>query len=234
MTSTIPEAEILRELEKDTRQAWDHYQDRLRELTGDGVRAGRVRVLGRAAVRAPAPGAAPARTSKPAPTVHGPTGCISPWTPGSAVSAPASGSVPGGDSAAGQRATTGEEALTRRQSGCPWSSPRVRSRSPAAEAPPAPRCHAQARRIPLGVSVLITNSRVIASPATFGAGPAPASRSPTRQAGRGRSQIFRLRGVRVADTAPLNPQGSTQVSVIFKKGRYTLSAGSLGETDARP
>jgi cell division septum initiation protein DivIVA len=35
MTSTIPEAEILRELEEDTRQAWEHYQDRLRELTGD-------------------------------------------------------------------------------------------------------------------------------------------------------------------------------------------------------
>ncbi len=34
MTSTIPEAEILRELEKDTRDAWEHYQGRLRELTG--------------------------------------------------------------------------------------------------------------------------------------------------------------------------------------------------------
>jgi polyhydroxyalkanoate synthesis regulator phasin len=34
MTSTIPEAEILREFEKDTRDAWEHYQDRLRELTG--------------------------------------------------------------------------------------------------------------------------------------------------------------------------------------------------------
>jgi hypothetical protein len=35
MTSTIPEAENLRELEMDTRQAWEHYQDRLRELSGD-------------------------------------------------------------------------------------------------------------------------------------------------------------------------------------------------------
>jgi hypothetical protein len=35
MTSTIPEAEILREFEEDTRQAWDHYQERLRELSGD-------------------------------------------------------------------------------------------------------------------------------------------------------------------------------------------------------
>ena len=35
MTSTIPEAEHLKELETDTRQAWEHYQGRLRELTGD-------------------------------------------------------------------------------------------------------------------------------------------------------------------------------------------------------
>jgi hypothetical protein len=34
MTSTIPEAEILKELEKDTRHAWELYQGRLRELTG--------------------------------------------------------------------------------------------------------------------------------------------------------------------------------------------------------
>ena len=35
MTSTIPEAEILRELDEDTRHAWEYYQDRLRELMGD-------------------------------------------------------------------------------------------------------------------------------------------------------------------------------------------------------
>ena len=35
MTSTIPEDAIIRELEEDTRQAWEQYQQRLRELTGD-------------------------------------------------------------------------------------------------------------------------------------------------------------------------------------------------------
>jgi hypothetical protein len=35
MTSTTPEAELLRELEEDTRHAWEHYQERLRALTGD-------------------------------------------------------------------------------------------------------------------------------------------------------------------------------------------------------
>ena len=35
MTSTMPDAEIPRELEEDRRQAWEHYQEGLRELTGD-------------------------------------------------------------------------------------------------------------------------------------------------------------------------------------------------------
>ena len=85
---------------------------------------------------------------------------------------------------------------------------------------------------PLGVSVLITNSRVVASPAAFGAG--PVLFTVTNQASHSQTlAIFRAHGMRVADTAPLNPQGSTQVSVIFKKGRYTLSAGSRAETDAQ-
>jgi hypothetical protein len=85
---------------------------------------------------------------------------------------------------------------------------------------------------PLSVSVLITNSRVIASPARFGAG--PVLFTVTNQARSSRTlQIFRGRGMRVADTAPLNPQGSTQVSVIFDRGRYTLSAGSRDRADAQ-
>ena len=84
---------------------------------------------------------------------------------------------------------------------------------------------------PLSVSVLITNSRVVAAPARFGAG--PVLFTVTNQARSSRTlQIFRGRGMRVADTAPLNPQGSTQVSVIVNRGRYTLSAGSRERTDA--
>jgi hypothetical protein len=86
---------------------------------------------------------------------------------------------------------------------------------------------------PLSVSVLITNSRVVASPARFGAG--PVLFTVTNQASSARTlEIFRGRGVRVADTAPLNPQGSTQVSVVFRRGRYRLSAGSRARTDAQP
>jgi hypothetical protein len=86
---------------------------------------------------------------------------------------------------------------------------------------------------PLSVSVLITNSRVVASPARFGAG--PVLFTVTNQASSARTlEIFRGRGMRVADTAPLNPQGSTQVSVVFRKGRYRLSAGARARTDAQP
>ena len=35
MTSTIPDAQIIRELNADTRQAWENYHGRLRELTGE-------------------------------------------------------------------------------------------------------------------------------------------------------------------------------------------------------
>jgi hypothetical protein len=85
---------------------------------------------------------------------------------------------------------------------------------------------------PLGVSVLITDSRVVASPASFGAG--PVLFTVTNQAHGSQSlRIFRRHGGPVADTAPLNPQGSTQVSVIFRRGRYRLSAGPRGRTGPR-
>jgi hypothetical protein len=85
---------------------------------------------------------------------------------------------------------------------------------------------------PLSVSVLITNSRVVASPARFGAG--PIRFTVTNQASSSRTlQIFRGRNVRVADTAPLNPQGSTEVSLVFNRGRYRLSAGSRAPSDAQ-
>jgi hypothetical protein len=35
MTATAPDTDRLRELEDDTRQAWNVYSERLRELTGE-------------------------------------------------------------------------------------------------------------------------------------------------------------------------------------------------------
>jgi hypothetical protein len=85
---------------------------------------------------------------------------------------------------------------------------------------------------PLGVSVLITNSRVVATPERFGAG--PVLFTVTNQARGSRTlQIFRGRGMRIADTAPLNPQGSTQVSVVVNQGRYRLSADGRQRSDAQ-
>ncbi len=85
---------------------------------------------------------------------------------------------------------------------------------------------------PLSVSVLITSARVVAAPARFGAG--PVLFTITNQAPSARTlEIFRGRGRRVADTAPLNPQGSTQLSVVFRTGRYTLSAASRDRTEAQ-
>jgi hypothetical protein len=86
---------------------------------------------------------------------------------------------------------------------------------------------------PLSVSVLITNSRVVATPERFGAG--PVLFKVTNQASSARSlQIFRGRDMRVADTAPLNPQGgTTEVSLVFNRGRYRLSAGPRPRPRAR-
>ena len=36
----------------------------------------------------------------------------------------------------------------------------------------------------------------------------------------------------LASTAPINPQGTTQVTVDFKPGDYTISTAAHGETDA--
>ena len=83
----------------------------------------------------------------------------------------------------------------------------------------------------LGVSVMITNSRVAAEPARFGSG--PVLLTVTNQAHTAQSlAIVRAHG-RVATTAPLNPQGSTQLSVILKRGRYLLSAGGRRRTHGR-
>ncbi len=81
----------------------------------------------------------------------------------------------------------------------------------------------------LGVSVLITGVGVVASPSSFGAG--PVLLTVTNQAGSSQSlQLSRGRGAVLARTAPLNPQGSTQLSVVLRRGHYTLSTRSRGPT----
>ena len=186
MTSTIPEAEILRELEKDTRDAWEHYQGRLRELTGaeyERVEAeswdelqSELERLDRRREDLQADGRLTERQRSDAPGHRGP------------VRIRAAVIVAAGAVALAGCGSSGGTAVSR-------------------VGPPNP----------LSVSVLITNSRVVASPSRFGAG--PVLFTVTNQASDSRTlQIFRGRDMRVADTAPLNPQGSTEVSADLQPG----------------
>src|SRR5437588_2516735 len=88
---------------------------------------------------------------------------------------------------------------------------------------------------PVNLTVYINNSRVSVSPGRVGAGPVvlivtnQASSSETLKilpAGAAATQSL-------ADTGPINPQGTTQVSVNFtSQGDYTIATGSGGSTDA--
>jgi hypothetical protein len=81
---------------------------------------------------------------------------------------------------------------------------------------------------PVNVTVYIDNSRVSVSPASVGAG--PVAFVITNQAGQAESlSILRARasaGQPLADTGPINPQGTSQVTVNFSSpGTYLLATG---------
>ncbi len=85
---------------------------------------------------------------------------------------------------------------------------------------------------PLVVSVLMSNARIVVSPGSFGAG--PVQFTVVNAGSRAESlSIVRRGGGRVASTAPLNPQASTQLSVVLTRGSYTASTGAQGATDAQ-
>jgi len=85
---------------------------------------------------------------------------------------------------------------------------------------------------PVNLTVYINDSRVSVSPARVGAGPVVFV--VTNQASDSESlSISTLGGTRtLARTAPINPQGTTQVSVNFRPGNYTIATGPRGTTDA--
>jgi hypothetical protein len=81
---------------------------------------------------------------------------------------------------------------------------------------------------PANVTVYIDNSRVSVSPAAVGAG--PVAFVITNQAGQAESlSILRAgasSGQPLADTGPINPQGTSQVTVNFSSpGTYSLATG---------
>jgi hypothetical protein len=87
---------------------------------------------------------------------------------------------------------------------------------------------------PVNLTVYVSDSRISVSPEVVGAGPVifvvtnQASHSEALAISRGAAGSHPL-----ASTAPINPQGTTQVSVTFKPGDYTISTAAHGRTDAQ-
>jgi hypothetical protein len=86
---------------------------------------------------------------------------------------------------------------------------------------------------PVNLTVYVNDSRVSVSPATVGAGPVVFI--VTNQATHAEALAISKDGGghTLASTAPINPQGTTQVSVDFKPGDYTITTGAHGKTDAQ-
>ncbi len=83
---------------------------------------------------------------------------------------------------------------------------------------------------PVNLTVYVNDSRVSVSPAHVGAG--PITFIVTNQASHAEALAISMGGSTLASTAPINPQGTTQVSVDFKPGRYTIATGDQGRNHA--
>jgi len=96
--------------------------------------------------------------------------------------------------------------------------------SPAASRPAPPS--------PIVVSAYVSASQVRVSPARFGAG--PVLLTVTNQSPRSIALKITRAGHTLARTAPINPQGVTQLKVELARGDYALRAGPAGRrTDAQ-
>jgi hypothetical protein len=84
---------------------------------------------------------------------------------------------------------------------------------------------------PVNLTVYVNDSHVSVSPAHVGAG--PITFIVTNQASQAESLAISKGGSTLASTAPINPQGTTQVSVNFKPGRYVIGTGAQGMNDAQ-
>ncbi len=84
---------------------------------------------------------------------------------------------------------------------------------------------------PVNLTVYVNDSHVSVSPAHVGAG--PITFIVTNQARHAEALAISKGGSTLASTAPINPQGTTQVSVDFKPGEYTIATGAQGENDAQ-
>ena len=84
---------------------------------------------------------------------------------------------------------------------------------------------------PVNLTVYVNDSHVSVSPARVGAG--PITFIVTNQASHAESLAISRNGSTLASTAPINPQGTTQVSVNFRPGRYIIATGTRGKNDAQ-
>jgi hypothetical protein len=85
---------------------------------------------------------------------------------------------------------------------------------------------------PVNLTVYVNDSKVSVSPTSTGAGPVVFI--VTNQGSRSESLAISKSGQThpIASTAPINPQGTTQVSVDFNPGDYTIATAQHGSTDA--
>lgn len=85
---------------------------------------------------------------------------------------------------------------------------------------------------PVDLTVYVNDARVSVSPNSVGAGPVVFTI--TNQASRTETITFQPAsgGSAVASSAPINPQTTTQVTVNFRPGSYTVATTSSGGSDA--
>src|ERR1700733_5227465 len=85
---------------------------------------------------------------------------------------------------------------------------------------------------PVNLTVYVNDAKVSVSPSAVGAGPVVFI--VTNQASKSESLAISKSGQThpIASTAPINPEGTTQVSVDFGPGDYTIATASHGSTDA--
>jgi hypothetical protein len=85
---------------------------------------------------------------------------------------------------------------------------------------------------PVNLSVYVNDSKVSVSPSVTGAGPVVFV--VTNQASQSESLAISKSGQShpIASTAPINPEGTTQVAVNFRPGTYTIATAQRGSTDA--
>lgn len=85
--------------------------------------------------------------------------------------------------------------------------------------------------IPVNLTVYVNDHRVSVSPASVGAG--PVQFIITNQATRNEAITVQSSGGALANTGPINPGATAQVTVDFRSGDYLIATARPGATDAQ-